>query len=58
MLGVWDQISGQSTLLTLPIAVWEFFFGVYMTFKSFKLTAASDEPSTPVNSATFAEVVA
>jgi len=33
VFGVWDQISGPSALLTLPTAVWEFAFGVYMTFK-------------------------
>ncbi len=58
LFGAWDQISSPATLLTLPVAIWEFSFGVYMTFKGFKATAVSDEPSTPVNSATFADVVA
>lgn len=56
LFGAWDQISGPATLLALPVAIWEFSFGVYMTFKGFKATAVIDEPSTPVNSA--ADVVA
>lgn len=41
MFGVWEQISGPALLLTLPIAVWEFSFGVYMTIKGFKDAPAS-----------------
>ena len=36
LFGAWEQISGPAMLLTLPIAVWEFSFGVYMTVKGFK----------------------
>ena len=56
LFGIWDQISGPSALLTLPIAVWEFSFGVYMTVKGFRPTADMNESPTPVGSAIFAEV--
>jgi len=36
LFGAWDQISGTSALLTLPIAIWEFSFGVYMVVTGFK----------------------
>ena len=36
LFGAWDQISGPAAVLTLPIAVWEFSFGVYMTVKGFR----------------------
>ena len=58
LFGVWDQISGPAALMALPIAVWEFSFGVYMTVKGFKPTAVSEETFAPVNSAIFAEVAA
>ena len=45
LFGVWDQISGPAALLALPIAVWEFSFGVYMTVKGFKPAVATDEPA-------------
>jgi hypothetical protein len=58
LFGVWDQISGPAALLALPIAIWEFSFGVYMTFRGFKPTAVSDASFAPVNSAIFADVAA
>jgi hypothetical protein len=36
LFGVWEQTSGPAMLLVLPIAVWEFSFGVYMTVKGFR----------------------
>jgi hypothetical protein len=36
LFGAWEQISGPAAVLTLPIAVWELSFGVYMTVKGFK----------------------
>jgi len=36
LFGAWEQISGPALLLVLPVAVWEFSFGVYMTIKGFK----------------------
>ncbi len=56
LFGVWDQISTPSALLTLPIAVWEFSFGIYMTVKGFKATAVPEASFAPVNSAIFADV--
>ena len=58
LFGAWGQISGPAALLALPIAIWEFSFGAYMTFRGFKPTAVSDEAFTPVNSEIFAEVAA
>jgi len=58
LFGAWDQISGPSAVLTIPIAVWELSFGVYMTFKGFKPGAVSDESFAPVNSANLADVAA
>lgn len=40
LFGVWEQISGPALLLVLPIAVWEFSFGVYMVVKGFNESAA------------------
>jgi Domain of unknown function (DUF4386) len=36
MFGVWDQTSAPAALCALPIVVWEFSLGVYLTFKGFK----------------------
>lgn len=58
VFGVWDQISGPAALLALPIAIWEFSFGVYMTVKGFKPTTVSEESFAPVNSAIFGDVAA
>ncbi len=58
LFGAWDQISAPSALLTLPIAVWEFAFGVYMTVKGFRPTAVSEASFAPVNSAIFTEIEA
>lgn len=51
LFGLWDQVSAPSVLLTLPLAVWEFSFGIYMTFWGFKRTDISEESFAPVNSA-------
>ena len=50
LFGAWDQISAPAAVLTLPIAVWEFAFGVYMTVKGFRRTgvdAASADGDIP-----------
>lgn len=39
LFGVWDQVSGPAMALTMPIAVWEMSFGVYMAVKGFRSTA-------------------
>jgi hypothetical protein len=49
LFGAWDQVSGTSALLTLPIAVWEFSFGIYMTFWGFKPTDVDPDAFSPVN---------
>jgi hypothetical protein len=36
LFGAYDQISGPSTILTLPEAVWELSLGVYLIVKGFK----------------------
>jgi Domain of unknown function (DUF4386) len=36
LFGAWDQISGPAVLFALPIAIWEFSFGIYMMIKGFK----------------------
>ncbi|XVV15560.1 DUF4386 domain-containing protein [Actinoplanes sp. CA-131856] len=36
MFGAWDQVSTASGLLSLPIAVWEFSLGVYLTVRGFR----------------------
>jgi hypothetical protein len=36
LFGVWGQLSGPAMVLVLPIAIWEFSFGVYMTVKGFR----------------------
>jgi hypothetical protein len=58
LFGAWDQVSAPSGLLTMPIAIWEFSFGVYMTFWGFKATTVSEASFTPVNSAIFTESAA
>lgn len=45
LFGGWEQVSGYGLLCTLPIAVWEFSVGVYMTVKGFRTPAVqSAEP--------------
>ena len=45
LFGVWDQLSGPALLLAMPIAVWEFSFGVYMTVKGFRPVPESADRS-------------
>jgi Domain of unknown function (DUF4386) len=42
LFGAWDQVSSMGTLLALPIAVWEFSVGVYMTVKGFRTPPAAE----------------
>jgi hypothetical protein len=39
MFGVVEQYSALGGLAALPIAVWEFSLGLYLTFKGFKASA-------------------
>jgi hypothetical protein len=57
LFGGWTQVSGPAMLLTLPIAIWELSFGIYMTVWGFKRTAVPEATFAPVNSA-IAEAVA
>jgi hypothetical protein len=41
MLGGWEQLSPAASLCALPIAVWEFSLGLYLTFKGFKRSPGS-----------------
>ncbi len=41
LFGVFDQVSGASLLLTLPIAAWELSVGIWMTFKGFRPEAVA-----------------
>ena len=36
LFGLWERVSGPSGLLAIPIALWEFSLGVYLTVKGFK----------------------
>jgi Domain of unknown function (DUF4386) len=36
MFGGWEQVSGTALLFALPIAVWEFSLGVWLTVKGFR----------------------
>lgn len=58
LFGLWDQVSGPAVVLVLPIAIWEFSFGIYMTFKGFKPAAVNTESSAPVTPTTHAAVAA
>ena len=54
LFGAWDQISGPALFLALPIAVWEFSFGVYMTFKGFRPTRHNESRPSRAPFASFA----
>ena len=45
LFGAWAQVSGPATLFALPIAAWEFSFGVWMAFKGFKPSAVDELPA-------------
>ena len=48
LFGAWDSVSGPAMLFAIPIAVWEFSFGCYMTFKGFRPSPVTvDLTSTP-----------
>ena len=41
--GLYDEVSAWSGLAALPVAVWEFSLGVYLTFKGFRPCAITRE---------------
>ena len=42
LFGAWEQVSSAGMLMALPIAVWEFSVGVYMTVKGFRTPPDTD----------------
>jgi hypothetical protein len=44
LFGVWDQVSVLGGIGALPIAVWEFSLGVYLTVKGFRGAVAAPRP--------------
>jgi hypothetical protein len=42
LFGAWDQVSTVAFLFTIPIALWEFSLGVWMTFKGFRNAPVSE----------------
>lgn len=43
LFGVWDRVSTMAALSALPIAVWEFGLGLWLTFKGFNTSAITPE---------------
>jgi hypothetical protein len=58
LFGVWEQTSGPAMVLVLPIAIWEFSFGVYMTVKGFKNVEAPAAPVDQIDESAFASAAA
>ena len=44
LFGAFDQVSGPALLLALPIAIWEFSLGVWLTVKGFNASKVREEP--------------
>jgi hypothetical protein len=44
LLGAWDQVSVLGGIGALPIAVWEFSLGVYLTAKGFRGSVPAPQP--------------
>jgi hypothetical protein len=40
-IGLYDRVSPAAALATIPIAVWEFSLGVYLTVKGFRPAAVA-----------------
>jgi hypothetical protein len=51
LFGGWEQVSSTAMLFVLPIAVWEFSVGVYMTVKGFKTLPDTEHHTTAVPTA-------
>ncbi len=54
LFGAWEQVSTPALLMAIPIAIWEFSVGVYMTVKGFRAPAAAQVTTGPVASASLA----
>ena len=48
LFGAWEQVSSTGLVATLPIAIWEFSLGVYMTVKGFRTPPATKDTPTVV----------
>ena len=44
VFGAWDQVSVLGGIGALPIAVWEFSLGVYLTAKGFRGSVPAPQP--------------
>ena len=51
LFGAWDQVSSPAFFFALPIAVWEFSVGVYMTVKGFRTPESSEHIGSSASSA-------
>jgi hypothetical protein len=49
LYGAWEQLDPIAGLLTLPIGIWEFSFGVYMTVKGFRTVPEAAETTFGAN---------
>ena len=59
LFGGWEQTSATALVMALPIAVWEFSVGVYMTFRGLRAPSFDDAPTVltaPSESAALASV--
>ena len=45
LFGAWDQVSVLGGIGALPIAVWEFSLGVYLTAKGFRESGRAPQPA-------------
>jgi hypothetical protein len=58
ILGIKETVSVWSAILTLPIIVWEFSLGLWLTFKGFNVAASAPGPATVAEVAPQAAVAA
>jgi hypothetical protein len=58
LFGAYDQVSATAALFALPIAVWEFSLGVWMTFRGFKPSEITEALDVPAAEPTYTGVAA
>lgn len=56
LFGAYDQVSTWAMLAALPIAAWEFSFGVWMAVKGFRPAAVTERPAVPKTPVTYEPV--
>lgn len=49
LFGLWDQVSPVTAVATLPIAVWEFGLGIWLTTKGFNTPASTFATAQPTS---------